>query len=131
MQVKQPPGHASLDWVQPIAGCDVLELHEYRPRMRLDHMSDGAASHVGCLKTHDGDLRCGAPHPHDRGYGRQGGVSAQHRERTEGSLAPDHGGCNRFPVRKAEHEGDGAAMGKVNMVSSISRLRYHDVLFKR
>ena len=59
------------------------------------------------------------------------GVSPQHRERTKGSLAPDHGGCNRFPVRQADHEGDGAAMGKVNMVASISRLRYHGILFKR
>jgi hypothetical protein len=55
----------------------------------------------------------------------------QHRERTKGSLAPDHGGCNRFPVRQTEHEGNGVAMGKVDMVALISPLRYHGILFKR
>ena len=40
-----------LDGVQPIAGSDVLELHEHRPCVRLDHRSDGAAPDEGCMKT--------------------------------------------------------------------------------
>ena len=39
MQLKQPPGQAGLNGVQPIAGSDVLELHETGVSEKLGYQS--------------------------------------------------------------------------------------------
>ena len=49
-------GQAGLDRVLPITGCDVLELYKNRPRVRLNHVSDGAAPHIGSMKPRHGNL---------------------------------------------------------------------------
>lgn len=115
--------------MQCIAGRTELKLLQHRPDVNLNRVPDRGAPVEGGLKSGRGDSRGSPRRANDGGDVR--GRRPQHGKNANCPLAPDRGGGNRLPVSHVDHQRDGAAIRKEDMLDLVTRSREDSIVLKR